>query len=185
VAARYREGLEGLIRSLGRRFSLVILSGDNDRERPVLRKFLSPMAEMLFDQSPLQKRSVIRSLCADGHRVLMLGDGLNDAAALRESTVGVSVTDNIAAFSPASDAILHGQELHHLDRFLALARDSLHIVLVSFGISFLYNLVGLSFAFQGELSPVVAAVLMPLSSITVVTFTTISVRLLARHRGLA
>jgi Cu+-exporting ATPase len=185
VASHYREGLGELARALVRRFSLVLLSGDNDRERQLLGAILGEKAEMFFEQSPLQKLSFVRSLRSSGRRVLMLGDGLNDAGALRESSVGISVTDNIATFSPASDAILHGEELRRLDRFLALARDSFHIVLASFGISFLYNVGGLSFAFRGELSPVVAAILMPLSSITVVAFTTMSVRAMARHRGLA
>ena len=185
VSSRYRDGLASLGRALARRFRLVLLSGDNDRERPVLGEILTEKAEMYFEQSPLEKLGFIRSLRSAGRRVLMLGDGLNDAGALRESSVGVSVTDKIAAFSPASDAILHGEELRRLDQFLALARDSYHIVLMSFGISFLYNLAGLSFAFRGELSPVVAAILMPLSSITVVAFTTLSVRFMARHRGLA
>jgi Cu+-exporting ATPase len=185
VSSRYRDGLASLGRALARRFRLILLSGDNDRERPVLGEILTESAEMYFERSPLEKLSFIRSLRSAGRRVLMLGDGLNDAGALKESSVGVSVTENIAAFSPASDAILHGAELHRLDRFLALARDSYHIVLMSFGISFLYNLAGLSFAFRGELSPVVAAILMPLSSITVVAFTTLSVRFMARHRGLA
>lgn len=185
VNSRYREGLTALARTLLERFRLVSLSGDNDRDQPTLRKILTAQVEMLFGRSPLEKMAFINSLRDAGRRVLMLGDGLNDAGALRESTVGVSVTDNIAAFAPASDAILHGQELTRLDRFLALARDSYRIVLASFGISFLYNLGGLSFAFRGDLSPVVAAILMPLSSITVVAFTTISVRLMARRRGLA
>ena len=185
VSSRYREGLAVLARALLQRFRLVLLSGDNDRDRNILREFLTEKAEMFFRQSPLEKLEFIRSLRSAGRRVLMIGDGLNDAGALRESTVGISVTDNIAAFSPASDAIVHAQELHRLDRFLALARDSFRIVLMSFGISFLYNLAGLIFAFRGELSPVVAAILMPLSSITVVAFTTISVRVMARRRGFA
>lgn len=109
----------------------------------------------------------------------MTGDGLNDAGAFMQSDVALSIADDIYHFSPAGDAIIEAGKFHQLYRFILYARKSLTIVKWSFAISFLYNIVGLSFAITGNLSPVVAAILMPISSITVVAFATASTRLMA------
>jgi len=109
---------------------------------------------------------------------------LNDAGALKQSDVGIAVTEDISSFSPACDAILDASNLKMLPKFLNYSRSAIKIIYISFVISFLYNLVGLSFAIQGMLSPLIAAVLMPLSSISVVMFATLSTNLLAKKRGL-
>ena len=110
----------------------------------------------------------------------MIGDGLNDAGALRESDCGISIADDIYHFSPACDAILESGRFSHLPYFLDFSRTSMRIVFISMGLSFLYNVVGLSFAITGNLSPVVSAILMPLSSVTIVAFVTLSVFVSAR-----
>jgi Cu+-exporting ATPase len=104
---------------------------------------------------------------------------------LRRSNIGIAVTDDVNAFSPACDAILEGDSLHRLPSFLNLSRASVRIILVSFGISLLYNIAALSYAVQGTLSPVLAAILMPVSSVTVVAITMGLVRFASRREGLA
>ena len=179
----YREGLDELVTALGHRYRLHLVSGDAPSERKALGSRFGQIVDLHFRHSPAEKRQFIQSLQERGRRVLMLGDGLNDAGALRQSDVGVAFTEDIASFSPACDAILESDAFRSLDDFLRLARESVSIVLASFAISLVYNAAGLSFAFRGELSPLIAAILMPLSSITVVAFTTFSVRALARKRG--
>lgn len=114
----------------------------------------------------------------------MIGDGLNDAGALQESQVGVAITDRVSHFSPASDAILDADSFAKIPAFLAFARDSRKIIKASFGLSFLYNIVGLSLAVQGLLSPVLCAILMPVSSISVVIFTTLVTNFMGVRKGL-
>ena len=130
-----------------------------------------------FDQSPNDKLDNIQQKEAS-ERCIMFGDGLNDAGALKASTVGISVSNNLSAFTPASDAIILGRKLHLFPQFLQLIQQSRQVVVLGFIISFLYNAVGLSFAVAGLLTPVFAAILMPISSISVVAFSTLSIRYL-------
>ncbi|HEU5145943.1 MAG TPA: HAD-IC family P-type ATPase [Chryseosolibacter sp.] len=141
-----------------------------------------PHAQFLFQQTPQEKLVYIRDLQQHGHKVLMVGDGLNDAGALKQSDVGIAVTEDNGVFTPASDGILYGSNLEILDRFLDLAKSSSVIVKTGFAISFFYNAIALSFAASGNLTPLVAAILMPISSISVVGFTTLAVNFTAKRK---
>ena len=114
----------------------------------------------------------------------MLGDGLNDAGALQQSDAGIAVSDDTNLFSPACDAILHGSKIGQFGRLLRFARSGKPIVTLSFILSILYNFIGLGFATQGLLSPLVAAILMPASSISIVIFVTLASTFSARMKGL-
>ncbi len=155
---------------------VALLSGDNDTDRLRMRSLLGEAAPLLFNQTPYDKLNYISSLQAEGKKVLMVGDGLNDAGALKQADAGVAVTDDAGVFTPACDAILQGDKLGYLDRFVLLAKKSMQLVKAGFGISFLYNAITLSFAVTGKLTPLVAAILMPVSSISVVVFATVSVQ---------
>ncbi|MFU8844862.1 MAG: hypothetical protein ACNA7V_13745, partial [Bacteroidales bacterium] len=113
--------------------------------------------------------------------VLMVGDGLNDAGALMESHVGITIADDVYHFSPACDAILESSKFGKLNRYIRFTNTSLNIVKTSFVISFMYNIIGLTFAVRGLLTPVFAAILMPISSISVVAFATFTVSFFARR----
>ena len=164
-----REAAPRLLANLRRAgYGLGLLSGDNDRERARLEPLFGPGDDLRFGQAAMDKLGVVRSLQEAGRSVLMAGDGLNDAGAMRQADVGVAVVEDIAAFSPASDVILPGGELGRLASVLAYARRVAGVVRASFAVSSAYNVVGLAIAAAGWLSPVVCAVLMPLSSVTVV-----------------
>jgi P-type Cu+ transporter len=184
LRSRYRSGINELLSSLRERYQLFILSGDTEREREHLQERFTKDVGTHFDQSPLDKCRFVAAMQEGGKHVVMVGDGLNDAGALRQADVGISVADDISAFAPACDGILDGAKIQLLDKFLRFARVSVRIVLACYAISIVYNVVGLSFAFRGALSPLVAAILMPLSSITVVSFATLMTRWIAARRGL-
>ncbi|MBL0138980.1 MAG: heavy metal translocating P-type ATPase metal-binding domain-containing protein [Bacteroidetes bacterium] len=177
----YREGLEELVQSLvKRKFDLVVLSGDNDSEKKYLQKVFGKDANIRFRQSPAEKLHVIQDLQNQKKHVLMIGDGLNDAGALKQSDVGISISDDINNFSPACDAILNAGKFKWLGSILAISRSSHRIILGSFIIALFYNVLGLYFAMQGTLSPVIAAILMPVSSVSIIAFTTGMSNLVAR-----
>ena len=170
LANTLRPEVGQLLAQLGGRFELALLSGDNEREAARFRKLFGADATLRFNQSPADKLDFIRDRQAAGRRVMMVGDGLNDAGALQQANVGVAVVENIGVFSPASDVILDAAQLPRLAEVLAFSRRAARVVRAGFVISALYNLVGVSIAAAGWLAPMVCAVLMPLSSATVVAF---------------
>lgn len=176
---KYRSGVAALFDKLSKNISLAVLSGDNEGERKKLENLLSIPVPMLFDQKPADKLEFVKNLQSK-RKVAMIGDGLNDAGALAQSDVGIAVSENINVFSPACDAILDASKLTQLADFFKLSRWSMSIIKASFLLSLCYNVVGLYFAVTGQLQPVIAAILMPLSSISIVVFTTVATNFLER-----
>ena len=166
----YREGLDEMFRELND-YQIDILSGDNSSEEILLKEKAPKVSEMRFNQSPENKLEFIQILQNKNQKVAMFGDGLNDAGALKQSNVGIAVADDTNTFTPSSDVIMNGEKLTKIKGYLDLCKDAMTIVKATFIISFLYNIVGLSFAVTGNMSPLFAAILMPISSITVVAFT--------------
>jgi len=180
----FRPGLRRVMdffRGLGPNY---LLSGDNDRERPLLAPYFSQADKLRFRQSPRDKLNFIKERQGTGHQVLMLGDGLNDAGALQQSDAGIVLTENTNNFTPACDGVLHARHFDRLPQFLQFSRRSIRLVYGAYLFALMYNVIGLSFAVQGALSPIVAAILMPLSSISIVLFGMLTSNLLAKRMGL-
>ncbi len=180
ISNRYRGGLKELVSSLETDYEFSLLSGDNESEKLKLLDFFTDEKELHFRQSPHDKLNYITELQRQGKKVLMVGDGLNDAGALKQSDVGISISDNINNFSPACDGILDSNSFKRLADIILFSKKSNKVIIASFILSFIYNIIGLSFAVTGTLSPIIAAILMPVSSISVVVFTTISINFIAK-----
>ena len=165
----YRKGIDTMIlklQSMG--YELHLLSGDYPAEKKYLVQLLGNNIPMLFEQSPTDKLNYIETLQNKGHRVMMVGDGLNDAGALQKSNVGIAVTDQTHLFTPASDAILEGSQMYILNDLMDYAKKAKLIIIFIFILSIIYNIIGMYFATTASLSPMVAAILMPISSISIV-----------------
>jgi len=180
----YRTGLKEIVSSLIKKYKLFVLSGDNEGERENLLNYFEKEKSLFFNQSPHDKLNFINDLQNKNEKVLMIGDGLNDAGALVKSDVGISIAEDINNFSPACDGIMDAKSFKNIKEFIRFSITSKKIIIISFIISFMYNIIGISFAVQGTLSPVISAVLMPISSISIVVFTTISTNFMAKKRGL-
>jgi Cu+-exporting ATPase len=176
----YRNGLSSIVVKLRQFYKLNLISGDNDSELENLKNFFGKDGEFLFNKTPEEKLEYIKSLQQKGEITLMIGDGLNDAGALKQSDVGISISEDVNTFSPACDAILDAKVFDKLPDFIGYCKSSITIIITSFIISFAYNIVGLLFAVSGMLSPVFAAILMPISSITVVVFVTLATNIVAK-----
>lgn len=180
VRNSYRDGMPQLVQRLRGRYMVELLSGDNDSEKEKLQPVFGE--QMQFRKTPTDKLEYISSLRKQGKRVIMIGDGLNDAGALMAANAGVAVSDNTNNYFPACDAIMDGSTFASLDKFLRFTRTASRIVKMTFVISLLYNVVGMYFSLSGQMSPLIAAILMPASSISVVLITTLAVRYTAKRQ---
>lgn len=156
-----------------------LYSGDRASSQVILEKWFAK-ENMHFECSPEDKLQALKEKREQGNFPMMVGDGLNDAGALKEAWLGVAITEDVHAFTPACDVIMVGKSIHELPKFVRFCRNTLKTVKFSFIFSLIYNLVWMSFAVRGELQPILAALLMPISSITVFSINTLGIRYFAR-----
>jgi len=185
LRSEFREGLREIMDYFSKNgIESSLLTGDNNRQKQELVEVLGENTRLLFRQQPQDKLDFVKQLQEKGREVLMLGDGLNDAGALSQSDCGIVLTEESGSFTPASDAVLQAHSFTDLPTFFRFAKRSVRLVYIAYGLALMYNVVGLSYAVQGLLSPVIAAILMPLSSVTIVVFGLVSSSLLAWRMGL-
>ncbi len=181
----YRNQVPAIMKRLKKLgYPISILSGDNAGEKEYLESLLGRDTPILFHQKPEDKLEAIQRIQATGKKVMMVGDGLNDAGALKQADVGIAITENTATFTPASDVILEASMLPRFHQFLLLCKANKVLVWTAFVVSILYNIVGESFAVSGNLSPMVAAILMPASSLTILLISFGASNLLSWKMGL-
>lgn len=166
----YRNDLKKVIENFKPNYEISLLSGDHKIDLPVLLPLFEKEEHLHFEQSPLDKLNYIKYIQQRQKNVLMIGDGLNDAGALKQSEVGMVLTDDVQAFFPSCDILMDAKKFHRLNDVILFSKTSVNIVKASFLFSMIYNVIGLSWAISGNLSPVFAAILMPVSSISVVGF---------------
>jgi Cu+-exporting ATPase len=172
-----RVGIEGMLHQLSYKYDVYMLSGDKKEHAASLLDWFPREDQVKFECSPMDKMEFIKNLQAEGKQVAMVGDGLNDAGALRQSNVGIAISDHHLHFTPASDVILQGNYLTYLPKFLEFSSYGLGLIKASFLLSLVYNAIGLSFAIQGNLSPLIAAILMPVNSISMLAIANVGMNM--------
>jgi Cu+-exporting ATPase len=186
ISNAYRTELSDVLSSFVRmETKLAVISGDRDSEKGNLQRLFPKETKLRFNQKPEDKMHFIQQLQSEGAVVAMIGDGLNDAGALQQSDVGISISENVNNFAPACDVIVEASSFELLPKLIQFARNTRIIILISFGISLLYNIIGVGLAIRGEMEPVLAAILMPISSFTIMLFTTGGTWFVAKKLGLS
>jgi Cu+-exporting ATPase len=179
-SSELRQGIEQLPILLDR-YALHVISGDGEQDLELLKRIFPDGTQIHFRQTPEDKFRYIKALQTANKKVLMIGDGLNDSGALGAADVGIAVSEEAFRFTPSSDAIIDAGSLTALKPLLDTSAFSKTILRVCLTFSLAYNFTGLSFALTGMLTPLVAAIIMPVSSITVVSISTFGVLLYGRY----
>ena len=175
--SEFRNGIIQTLNELSINYKIHILSGDMDRDKLFLQNNAPRIKELHFEQSPQDKLNYIQQLQRTSKKCLMIGDGLNDSGALEKANCGIAISEDAFRFTPSSDAILDASKLVDLPSLLSNSKYAITVLKTCFAFSIIYNIIGLSFAISGLLTPLIAAILMPISSISIVLISTLMVRL--------
>ena len=169
-----RNNIKDLIQSLKNlKINVIMLTGDNKKTAQLIAYELG-IDEILADVLPQQKASFIKSLIEDNKKVLMIGDGINDAPALVNATIGVSISDGTDIAVDSSDVVLMNNDLNNIIELLEISKSSFRIIKQNLFWAFFYNLVmipvaaGILSPFNIVMNPMIASLAMTLSSLTVV-----------------
>ncbi|MEM6396258.1 MAG: heavy metal translocating P-type ATPase metal-binding domain-containing protein [Bacteroidota bacterium] len=163
-----RNGLDHFLKGLSQRGQLYVLSGDIEPTNTPWEGIISTENQH-YECSPFDKKKFVADLqekTTEG--ICMLGDGLNDTGALADADLGIAVSEDATTFAPAGDAILSADNLNQLPDFITFVLKTRWVLYAAYLFALAYNITGIIIAVQGKLSPVIAAILMPLSSITTV-----------------
>jgi Cu+-exporting ATPase len=153
-----------------------VLSGDHNQDQAALLQLGFLKDQLYFELSPQQKADQIEQLQKEGKQVLYIGDGLNDVGALGKAEIGIALSEDMFRFTPSSDGILEAKSLGHLIQFMGIGRYAKRVLQICLAFSLSYNIFGLSIAISGQLTPLIAAILMPISSITIVLLSTLLIQ---------
>jgi len=157
------EGIEQL-KAMG--LSLHVLTGDNAQKAHALGCDLG-LTTVVADVDPKEKLAYIESLQSNGHHVLMVGDGLNDVAALTAANAAISPGTALEASRSAADVVLVSGQIESVPQAITTAKLAHRLILQNFGLAAAYNMVAIPLAVFGYASPLIAALAMSASSITV------------------
>ncbi len=180
IVPQLRDGIDTLVGALRRDHDVYLVSGDSSRDALAFEPVFGA-ARMRFNASPHDKIDVLEQLARQGRHTVMIGDGLNDAGAMRAAHVGIAVTEGTATLVPACDVIMGGETLQDMANLIAYARNLRSLIWFSLVFSMVYNVIGVALAITGTLSPVTVAIMMPLSSLIVTAVSVVGARWYGRR----
>ncbi|WP_107039923.1 heavy metal translocating P-type ATPase [Brumimicrobium mesophilum] len=169
--SQLREGIIDEINRLQKDYKITLLSGDKATDEILFKDLEQPIA-MHFNLSPTDKKNHIIRFNESGDVVAFIGDGLNDSEALEEAELGISVSEDEFRFTPKCDAIIESDKIQKFKSFFKFGFHAKRVLRICMYFSLIYNTFGITFAFLGYVTPLFAAILMPISSITIVLLST-------------
>ena len=181
---RIRRGVREMVTTLRQTHEVVLLSGDTDRDRTSLGDMFAPY-EMSFNNRPEKKELRVGEMRSKGRRtqrVLMIGDGLNDAGAMAAADVSIGVADGTSTLVPACDVVLPGFRIQQVPLLLRYAHTMTNVIRASLIFTVFYNGLGLTLALMGVLTPVITAIMMPVSTLIVIGISVGGARWFARRK---
>jgi Cu2+-exporting ATPase len=169
VNDRLREGAPALVQALRNKgLGISLLTGDSRAAAQQVAQQIGGEIEVLAEVLPQDKDKAITRLQAAGERVLMVGDGVNDAPALVRADVGVAMGSGTDVSMECADIVLMGSELPRILFAIDLARHSLRTIRQNIILSLTYNVILVPLAMAAKLTPVFASIAMPISSLLVI-----------------
>jgi Cu2+-exporting ATPase len=159
------QGLINALRDAG--IGMTLLSGDRKPVAEAIARQLGGM-EVIAEVLPQDKDSVIQQLQQRGECVAMVGDGVNDAPALIRADVGIALGSGTDVSVESADIVLMRNELDKVRLATLLSRRTLRTIKQNIGLSFVYNSIMVPLAMMGHVTPLMAAITMPLSSLLVI-----------------
>jgi Cu+-exporting ATPase len=167
VEPSLRAGVPEMILDLrGRGMQCQVVTGDSHRDQALLSESFRD-DEMTFRATPADKVAHLEQL-REASQVLMIGDGLNDMSAMAVADVSIAVTENTSTLAPASDMIIPATQVHRIGRLLRYAHALRGVVITALWFTMAYNVAVITIALTGQLTPVITAIMMPLSSLLVI-----------------
>ena len=168
AADRLRPDAAEVVRQLqAEGIKVTLLTGDRAAVAQRIAEQLGTI-EVIADVRPEEKDRVIAELQQRGERVAMVGDGINDAPALVRADVGIAVGSGTDVSIASADIVLMSTELMRVRDAAALSRRTLRAIRQNIGLSIAYNLIMVPLAMAALITPLVAAISMPLSSLAVI-----------------
>ncbi len=168
IEDRIRDEARDLIDALKQTgLKLTLLTGDRQQAAQAIAQRLGGL-DVIAEVLPEEKDQVVQSLQAQGERVAMVGDGVNDAPALVRADVGIAMGSGTDVSIASADIVLMSSELEKVRLAIGLSRRTLRTIRQNIGISIIYNLIMVPLAMAAIVTPLVAAISMPLSSLAVI-----------------
>lgn len=169
LADQLRNGAKTLVRQLQeQQMELSLLTGDRQQVAEAVAKSLGGKIEVIAEVLPGEKAAVVQEVQRRGDPVAMVGDGVNDAPALTAADVGIALGSGTDVSVESADIVLLSSELEQVNLANRLSQRTLRTIRQNIGISILYNVIMVPLAMMALITPLVAAISMPISSLLVI-----------------
>lgn len=182
IGQALKTGIDQMLKGISASYQINVLTGDHLAGASLVTETIqSDQIKVLANQQPADKLAFIKAAQDHQQPIMMVGDGINDGPAMRTANVGLAIVPRGKYFHPTADALTLADQLTALPKWLTFSKKTLNMVRIGLAVSLFYNALAYYWAITGFLTPVVAALFMPLSSLSVVALTVLLTKYQARQ----